>query len=410
MRADKLSSLVTEASDRPFTGWAPGAGPLANLLREPQAGYRHTLREICQQPATWTETACAILPRLGELRDALAACDAVVLTGSGSSQFAGECVHPLWQEALGIPVQTAGSGEILLRGRAALPPGRLGLISLARSGNSPESVAVVEVMREAAPDTQHIIVTCNAEGKLAALHHADPRIIQVVLDERTNDQSLVMTSSFTNMVIAARGIASCNGDYVRDTNALASAARILLSGHAGKLQDIAAGGFSKAFFLGSGCRYGSARESALKLLEMTDGRVLSFAENCLGLRHGPMCAVDGETLVVALLSSDPLRRAYEADLLGELKRKGIAGRRVIVGRGVPRELVLDGDLAIDFENVGALTDDDLAVLDVLVGQMLGFFRCLAEGLEPDAPSKSGVISRVVNAFTVHHRGEREPAL
>ena len=217
-----------------------------------------------------------------------------------------------------------------------------------------------------------------------------------------------MTSSFTNMVVATRGLACPDADrYSRCADALAASGRSLLTKYAGVLREVAAGPFRKAVYLGSGCRYGSAREGALKVLEMTDGRVFSFSDTCLGLRHGPMCAVDGETLVVMLLSSDPLRRAYEADLLDELKRKRIGWRRVIVGRDVPSELLLDNDIAVEFENAAELEDDDLAVLDVLVGQTLGFFRSLAEGLQPDEPSKSGVISRVVNDFKIHRRGEQE---
>jgi tagatose-6-phosphate ketose/aldose isomerase len=177
--------------------------------------------------------------------------------------------------------------------------------------------------------------------------------------------------------------------------------------YAGELNAIANGPFRKAVYLGSGCRHGAAREAALKLLEMLDGRLTSFAETCLGLRHGPMCAIDGATLVVCFLSSDALRRSYETDLLDELQRKGIGWRRVIVGRDIPPELLLEGDLGVELRGVDELADDDLAVLDVMVGQLIGLFRCMGEGLKPDSPSASGVISRVVNDFTVHRRKEQE---
>jgi tagatose-6-phosphate ketose/aldose isomerase len=140
---------------------------------------------------------------------------------------------------------------------------------------------------------------------------------------------------------------------------------------------------------------------------MLDGRLTSFAETCLGLRHGPMCAIDGATLVVCFLSSDPLRRAYETDLLHELQRKGIGWRRVVVGRNIPAELLMEGDLGVELQGVDSLADDDLALLDVMVGQLIGFFRCIGDGLKPDSPSTSGVISRVVNDFTVHRRKQQE---
>lgn len=387
---------------------------LGELLRQPAAvqverGYLHTVSEICQQPDTWERTALQVSGRFADLRESLEGCDAVVLTGSGSSEYAADCLHPLFQEALRLPTQTVDSGSILLRERASLPPGPLCLISLARSGNSPESAGIVELMLDTAPEVRHLILTCNADGQLASLAAGNPRLRQVVLDDRTNDRSLVMTSSFTNMVIAGRALACLDSPekYVAIVTALASAARNLLRDYAGELSAIASGPFRKAVYLGSGCRYGAAREAALKLLEMLDGRLTSFAETCLGLRHGPMCAIDGATLVVCFLSSDPLRRAYETDLLDELHRKGIGWRRVIVGRAIPAELLHDGDLGVELRGVDGLADDDLAVLDVMVGQLIGLFRCMGEGLKPDSPSASGVITRVVNDFTVHRRREEE---
>ena len=211
-----------------------------------------------------------------------------------------------------------------------------------------------------------------------------------------------MTSSLTNMVIAGSALAF-RPSYLKDADALASAASRMLHQHAEGLKAIAEGPFRNVVYLGSGCRYGAAREAALKMLEMTDGRVMTFAENCLGLRHGPMCAIDHATLVVCFLSSDLPRRAYERDLLKELSRKRIGWRRVITGVNIPADLLGEEDLGIELTEAAECGDNSLAVLDVVAGQLLAFFRSLHQGLRPDAPSASGVISRVVNEFTIHRR-------
>ena len=52
-----------------------------------------------------------------------------------------------------------------------------------------------------------------------------------------------------------------------------------------------------------GINAGAAREASLKLLEMTEGRVRTLAETFLGLRHGPMSTVHGDTLIAGFLSS-----------------------------------------------------------------------------------------------------------
>ena len=154
---------------------APAPSTMMEEMRRAEAtsqhdgGYFHTLAEICQQPETWRQTARAAHARRAEIEAITKGCAAIVLTGSGSSQFAAECIHPLIRTHAAL---TVGSGEILLQGRAALPRGKLCLVSLARSGDSPESVGVVQMLLEAAPEIRHLVVTCNANGKLAGLEGA----------------------------------------------------------------------------------------------------------------------------------------------------------------------------------------------------------------------------------------------
>jgi tagatose-6-phosphate ketose/aldose isomerase len=137
------------------------------------------------------------------------------------------------------------------------------------------------------------------------------------------------------------------------------------------------------------------------MLEMNAGDVWTFAESYLGLRHGPMSGIRPDTLVVAFLSSDALVRAYELDLLRELERKTLGSRRVIVGDGIPEELATrPGALALDYDTAGG-GDEDLVLLDALVGQLIAFFRCLGAGYRPDSPSEDSVITRVVSGFEIH---------
>jgi tagatose-6-phosphate ketose/aldose isomerase len=170
----------------------------------------------------------------------------------------------------------------------------------------------------------------------------------------------------------------------------------------GLLAAAANSGFRSAVFLGSGARFGSARESALKMLEMTDGRINAVAETFLGLRHGPMCAVHDDTLVVCFLSSDAVTRAYEMDLIRELNLKELGGR-LIVGDTIPAEIVRRDDMVLECPGLAAIDDDRAAVTDVVVGQLLALFRCLSLGLRPDAPSSDNVINRVVQEFAIHRR-------
>lgn len=370
-----------------------------------QQGFFYTLHEICHQPVTWRATAALVCDSAGGIAEFLEGAGSLVLTGSGSSQYVGECLDPVLRSEMERTVETAGAGALILYGAAALPtPHPSVLVSFARSGDSPESAGVVDLFREQAPEVRHLIVTCNAEGRLAA-YGAEPGVLAITLDDRTNDRSLVMTSSFTNMVLAGRalGMLGERQRYEAQVGVLASGAETMLSLHAGALATLGRQPFARVVYLADGCRFGAARESALKMLEMTDGRVMTMAETYLGLRHGPMCAIGDDTLVVCFLASDPVVRAYECDVIAELNRKNLGATKLIVGEDVPAGLATGPDVVLDVEGYLAAGDHSSAVLDVVAGQLLAFFRCREETLSPDAPSASGVISRVVGEFVIHSR-------
>jgi Predicted phosphosugar isomerases len=367
-------------------------------------GYADTLREILQQPATWLGTADLLSRPL--LREQLQAAleprpSHVVLTGSGSSMYIGECLAPSLQLGLGIPVQAIAAGSLLTHWRSVLPPGAGLLISLARSGDSPESCGVVDRLLADAPDYRHLVITCNAGGRLATRYRDDPRVTVLVLDERTNDRSLVMTSSFTNLLLAGFGLVEREGgDAIAPVKRLAGSVQRVFDEQADALAAIAGGEFSNVVYLGSGGALGAAHECALKMLEMTGGAVVTMAETYLGLRHGPMSSLDEKTLVVGFLSPDPAVRAYELDLLRELSRKQLGMTRVLVGEGIPADVPGPNDVAVELAGLGA-ADDALPLLaDVAVGQLLAFFRCLVLGGQPDTPSQ-GVLTRVVEHFPMH---------
>jgi len=375
-----------------------GALHSASAAEQRQRGYADTLREILQQPATWADTAG--LQRSPPLQAALdPRPQHVVLTGSGSSMYVGECLAPTLQLGLGIPAQAISAGSLLTHWRSVLPPGKGLLISLARSGDSPESCAVVSRLLAEAPDYRHLIITCNAKGRLATSYRDDPRVNVLVLDERTNDRSLVMTSSFTNLLLAGTGLVRQSQGAGAALSRLVGVQRIF-DEQADAIAAVAAADFSRVVYLGSGGALGAAHECALKMLEMTDGAVITMAESYLGLRHGPMSSLDEKTLVVGFLSPDPAVRAYETDLLRELSRKRLGMTRVLVGEGIASDLLGPGDLAVELPGLGATDDAVPLMADVVVGQLLAFFRCLAQGGRPDAPSQ-GVLTRVVEHFPMH---------
>jgi tagatose-6-phosphate ketose/aldose isomerase len=396
----------------------------ASVGEQRQRGYVHTLAEIGQQPETWRVTARALAVQTPRLIAFLRAAGlapgrgVVILTGSGSSHYVGDSLVLPLQQALRVPVQTVASGSILTHPDQIVPGDQPCLaVSFARSGDSPESCAALELLLERRPECHHLIITCNGRGRLATSYLDDPRVLHVVLDDRTCDRSLVMTSSFTNMVLAGRMLASLDSPdaYVAAADALADAAAHLLAHDADRIAEAAARPFSSVVFLASAARAGAAREASLKLLEMTEGRVRTLAETFLGLRHGPMSTVHGDTLIAGFLSSNPVARAYECDLLRELDRKRLGVGKLIAGSAMTAVVKFSDafpsaeppracDVYVEYaHHITQVADDGLVLLDVLVAQLLAFFRCLEMGLKPDDPSSDGIINRVVGDFAIHRR-------
>lgn len=365
-------------------------------------GYFHTLQEICQQPWTWPRTCNQMISSRDSLRKDLKGIHSLGLTGSGSSEYAAACVRIPLQNELGIPTESISGGALLMYGAKALPPCRPGLlVSVARSGDSPESNGVVEFMLRTEPQIGHVVVTCNEQGRLARAWHENRKVRVITLPSETHDKSLVMTSSFTNLLLAVRflGMLEKPDDYRRLCERLGQVVSELIRLKFADLAKIAAADFRRAVFLGSGSRFAATREAALKMLELTAGRVSTVCETYLGFRHGPMSCVHDDTMIVCHLSCDQTIRAYELDLLRELNHKKLGRSKVIIGENIPDSAMREGDAAIECRGLRELGEDDDTAVHVVVAQLLAFFRCLEEGLFPrfplrgrDYPSSGGKVS------------------
>jgi tagatose-6-phosphate ketose/aldose isomerase len=383
---------------------------LAVLLSRPLAdrqklGYAYTAEEIASQPELWKATAKALLNDEAAIAAFLEGRRRLLFAGAGSSHYVGVSVtpalRPLFDGAEAIP-----STEIVMDPESAFPREDFVLVSFARSGDSPESNAVVDLAEELRPGVvRHLAITCNPEGRLAhRIGSLGGRGKVIVLPEGTNDKSLAMTASFSSMLLAglflgyaARGEGEA---FARLADSLASMGSSILERFSGPAKTLAAEGFRRAFFIASRPFLGGAFEAHLKVQELSGGAILAKAEDTLGLRHGFMAAIDAETLVVLYLSSDPYRLSYELDIARELRSKGLGKKLVLVapeGSGC-------GGLADVLLETGAspfVGDEARAILAVLPGQLIGLYASLALGLKPDAPSPSGVIHRVVEGVRIY---------
>jgi tagatose-6-phosphate ketose/aldose isomerase len=238
---------------------------------------------------------------------------------------------------------------------------------------------------------------------MAAICEKTPdRAFVLVLDDTANDRGLAMTSSYTNMVVAGHCLAHAFSpdDYDPQFSLLRQAGERFLENAQEVAAAMAQEDFAKACFVGSGVLRAVAQESALKLLELTAGKIYTMSESSLGLRHGPMSALDGNTLFVSLVSRDRRRRNYELDLLEEVHRKQLGKLRVVVTPDSTDRLgpIADHVLSLHAPDLG---DDYRAPVDVMLAQLLGLFSSLRLGLKPDSPSPNGAISRVVSQVNIY---------
>jgi tagatose-6-phosphate ketose/aldose isomerase len=372
-------------------------------LRE--AGGETTAREIAQQPAVWPQIEALVAARRTALDAFLGPLLArtglrIVLTGAGTSAFIGECLAPAMLRQ-GWRVEAVPTTDLVSGPQRFLQPAVPTLVvSFARSGSSPESLAAVALADQLLPDVHHLIITCNADGELYRMAQGRANALALLLPDATHDRGFAMTTSFTSMMLAA---ALAFGVVAPGAIAAPAAAAAGLAEQAAALLDaLVARRFKRVVYLGSNELRGLAREAALKLLELTDGQVVALHDSPLGFRHGPKTIVDADTLVVVMLSNDAHARRYDLDLLRELRNDGRAGRVLALsGRPEPQAEPERGADCLVLSGAGDAGEIALALPYIVFCQILALRMSLALGLRPDTPSVSGTVNRVVQGVTIH---------
>jgi tagatose-6-phosphate ketose/aldose isomerase len=338
-----------------------------------------TRAEIFQQPELWPDTFKRVrAANLGAVR-------APVLTGAGTSAYAAMAIESAWRGSRAVP-----STDLFLHYRDYLEDNGT-VVSLARSGDSPESVAVVDKIQRGLPGVRHIALTCNANGKLAKWKGVEA----VVFDPRTNDRSLVMTSSYTDLVLGGMTLARPD-EVEKALPAMCAGWDKLFASHEEKAKKLAAFKPQRMVVLAGAPLFGAAREATLKVLEMTAGRIVPLPETYLGLRHGPMSFSRDDSLTVCFITSDPKQRRYEYDLVRELRAKKL-GRIVALGADVDASLFDE----VVTTGASALPDYLRTPADIVFPQLLAFYLSVGLGLDPDNPSPGSVITRVVQGVRIH---------
>lgn len=369
------------------------------------AGATWTAREILQQPAAWNEIQTLLTERAEQLREFLQPLTnerglQLILTGAGTSAHVGACLAPALRRGALYSVAAVPTTDLVASPESYLSfAATTLLVSFARSGNSPESVATAELADRYLADCHHLLVTCDADGALYRRFSTAPNARAILLPEKVNDRSFAMTSSFSGMLLAA-GLALGAWPQRGSVGRAASRASALLAERGALLRELVDARYERIVYLGSREFQGLAREGALKMLEMTDGRVVAVAESTLGFRHGPKTILNERALVVVFVSNDSYTQHYDWELVQELRRDAVAGRIIALCGEAPATAHPD-DVAIGGQADGPSHDLELCLPYIVFAQFLALLRAISSGVPPDSPNAAGTVSRVVKGVTIH---------
>ena len=374
-----------------------------------ELGAEITTREIYQQPDVWKEAFEAYQEKREEiaafLQDIAAKHDyiKVILTGAGTSAYVGDTLVPYFKEV--YDERKWNFNAIATTDIVANPQTYLKkevptvLVSFARSGNSPESVATVDLAKALVDELYQVTITCAAEGELALQAHGDDRNLLLLQPAASNDAGFAMTSSFTSMMLTALLVFDPEEFSVKSKRfeVLSNLSRKVLD-NAADVKELVDLEFNRVIYLGAGPFFGLAHEAQLKILELTAGQVATMYESPVGFRHGPKSLINEDTVVLVFGTTTEYTRKYDLDLVRE-----------VAGDQIARRVVLLSDQAFGLENVkevalgcGGVLNDVYRVFPYIVyGQLFALLTSLKVGNRPDTPSPTGTVNRVVQGVIIH---------
>ncbi|MBI6120813.1 SIS domain-containing protein [Salegentibacter maritimus] len=366
----------------------------------------YTKKEIEGQPKLWQLVYNLILAEEQGIKDFLGPLFEqkdleIILTGAGSSAFVGEAAQGLVQINTGCLTRAIATTDLVTHPENFFPNNNkpVLLVSFARSGNSPESVEAVNLANKFCSNIHHLVITCNKEGELYKYSEANTKnALAVLLPEEANDKSLAMTGSFTSMLLSVLLVCSRGSvvNFEHEVGKIIEQGDLILNSYE-SLKELTHLDFDRVVFLGSGPMLGIARECHLKLQELTDGKVVCKHDSFLGFRHGPRAVTNEKTLVVYLFSGSEHVYRYERDLAVSIGADPRGIWSLSVGRKEDQEINANLNLDLQFEQ-----DQQFNVVPAtIIGQVLGYYKSLQLGLDPDNPSVSGTISRVVQGVTIY---------
>ena len=371
----------------------------------------NTAKEILQQPKLWKETLENFKKTKNNLEEYLKKIGLneefqVIFTGAGTSEYIGNILELFLKKNSNLEFKSIGTTEILNNPSNYLKKNRkILLVSFARSGDSPESVGVVNLMKKNIKDIYHLFITCNKEGALAKILEENKKAFLLLMPEKSNDKSFAMTSSFSCMLLS--GILAFSSNIEKkyeEIEKIIELASKELNRKYEKIKKLAEEDHKRIVILGSGILSGLGQELALKIMELSAGKVVAVNNTTLGFRHGPKSIINEKTIIFNLINESKYAKKYDEDLLEEMKLDEKANKIVVYCINKNEKIEKNADELIFIEkNDNNILDNQLASLFIYLvyGQMYAFFKSQYLGNTTDNPFPTGEVNRVVKKFKIY---------
>lgn len=361
--------------------------------------FKYTYTEILNQADTWLEVYNLYEKRKNDIENFLKKVGKdckVIFTGAGTSEYVGNIALDYLKTHGEFEFESVATTDLVSAPYLHFEKNQKTLlVSFARSGNSPESLAAVKLGKQTVDDFYNLPITCAKEGKLAQALKDDENSYVFLEPEITNDKGFAMTNSFSSMLLATLLIFDTKTKNKKEIVEKISKLGKEIYNNLEEIENLVNFDFNRVVYLGSGSLGKLTKEARLKILELTAGEVATIWESSMGFRHGPKSFVDENTLVISFVSSNLYTRLYDLDILDEIANDKIAKK--IIGISNSK---LDRDYELIFEEDG-LDDVYLCPAYIIIGQIIALVTSLRVGNTPDNPSRTHTVNRVVKGVTIH---------
>ncbi|MDY3005891.1 SIS domain-containing protein [Anaerococcus porci] len=361
--------------------------------------FKNTYTEILNQADTWLDVYSLYEERKGDIDkflEKLGKDTKVIFTGAGTSEYVGNVAVDYLKTHGDFNFESVATTDLVSSPYLHFQKDQKTLlVSFARSGNSPESLAAVKLGQQLVDDFYNLPITCAKDGELAKGLYDDPNSYVFLEPEITNDKGFAMTNSFSSMLLATLLIFDSKSENKKEIVEKLSKLGKEIYARIDELEDLVNFDFNRVVYLGSGPLGKLTKEARLKILELTAGEVATIWDSSMGFRHGPKSFIDENTLLVSFVSSNAYTRLYDLDVLDEVYNDGIAKKLIGIANSN-----LDRDYELIFES-DDLNDAYLSIVYIVIAQIFALVTSLRVGNRPDNPSRSNTVNRVVKGVTIH---------